>query len=55
MAAEFLEGKGFVVEAYEGGMKEWAESDLPTEGTVSPKQFLEERYGKNSALSSGRP
>ncbi|HKT21171.1 MAG TPA: rhodanese-like domain-containing protein [Nitrososphaerales archaeon] len=45
-AADFLEGKGFNAEAYEGGMKEWAESGLPTEGKVSAKQFLEERYGK---------
>lgn len=46
MAARFLEDKGFDVRAYEGGMKEWAEAGLPTEGAVSAKQFIEERYGK---------
>ena len=45
-AADFLESKGFRVEAYEGGMKEWAEANLPTEGTISAKQFVEERYGR---------
>jgi len=46
MAAEFLESKGFDVRAYEGGIKEWAESGLPMEGTVSARQYLEEKYGK---------
>lgn len=44
-AARFLEEKGFNVKAYEGGMKEWVEAGLPTDGTVSPQQFLTERYG----------
>lgn len=52
LAAEFLEARGFDVKAYEGGIKEWAESGLPMEGTISPKQYLEERYGKPSALSA---
>ncbi|MDG6981659.1 MAG: rhodanese-like domain-containing protein [Nitrososphaerota archaeon] len=46
MAAKFLEEKGFDVKAYEGGMKEWAEAGLPTEGRLSSKQFLQERYGR---------
>ena len=50
-AAVFLEAKGFDVKAYEGGMKEWAEAGLPTEGAVSAKRFLEERYGKPVAGS----
>lgn len=45
-AAEFLEAKGFNVKAYEGGMREWAESNLPTEGTYTPERYLEEKYGK---------
>lgn len=45
-AAEFLEAQGFKVRAYEGGMREWAESNLPTEGTYTPEQYLEEKYGK---------
>jgi len=45
LAAEFLEGKGFDVVAYEGGIKEWAENGLPMEGAVSPAQYLRERYG----------
>jgi len=52
MAAEFLEKKGFDVSAYEGGIKEWAEAGLPTEGTITPKQFIAERYGKPVAMSS---
>ena len=45
-AAEFLEAKGYDVFAYEGGVKEWAEADLPMEGTVSPSQYLIDRYGR---------
>jgi rhodanese-related sulfurtransferase len=45
-AAEFLETQGFKVKAYEGGMREWAESNLPTEGKYTPEQYLEEKYGK---------
>jgi rhodanese-related sulfurtransferase len=51
MAAEFLEAKGYDARAYEGGMKEWAESELPVEGTASAKQYLEERYGKPAAVA----
>ena len=53
MAADFLESKGFRVKAYEGGMKEWAEADLPVEGSLSARQYLEERYGKPVQLSTG--
>jgi len=41
-AAEFLQEKGFSVKAYEGGIKEWAESDLPVEGTRDKDAFLAE-------------
>lgn len=44
MAAEFLEAKGFNVRAYEGGIKEWAEAELPTEGRLSSAEFLAQRY-----------
>ena len=53
VAADFLESKGFRVKAYEGGMKEWAEADLPVEGSLSALQYLEERYGKPVQLSTG--
>ncbi|MDG6990171.1 MAG: rhodanese-like domain-containing protein [Nitrososphaerota archaeon] len=46
MAAKFLEEKGFDVKAYEGGIKDWVEAGLPTDGTVSAERFLAERYGK---------
>ena len=46
LAAEFLEEKGFQVKAYEGGIKEWAESGLPTEGRMTSVEYLEERYGR---------
>lgn len=45
-SAEFLEDKGYDAKAYEGGVKEWAESGLPTEGSVTAEQFLLTRYGK---------
>ncbi len=45
VAAEFLASKGFSVSAYEGGMKEWAEAGLPTEGRMTAAQYLAERYG----------
>ena len=44
-AAQLLEKHGFNVRAYEGGMKEWAEAGLPTEGRLTPQQFLIEMYG----------
>ncbi len=50
-AADFLEAKGFDVKAYEGGIKEWAEAGLPMEGTVSPRQYLEEKYGRPASLA----
>lgn len=53
-AANFLEARGFNVRAYEGGMKEWAEAGLPTEGTISAKQFVEERYGKPPTVVGAR-
>ncbi len=37
---EFLEAKGFRVWEYSGGMQEWAEAGLPTEGRVSASQYL---------------
>ena len=46
VAAQFLEEKGFDVKAYEGGIKEWAESGMPTEGRTSAKDYLQEKYGK---------
>ena len=52
-AADFLEVKGFNARAYEGGIKEWAEAGLPMEGTISPEQYLVERYGKPSTTSPG--
>ena len=54
IAAEFLEAKGYDVRAYEGGIKEWAEAGLPTEGTLSPEQFLRDRYGKPSQLAGNQ-
>ena len=39
-AARFLEEKGFNVEAYEGGLKDWAEANLPMEGKLTAKQYL---------------
>jgi len=51
-AANLLEAKGFNVSAYEGGMKEWAEAGLPTEGRMTAKQFLEDRYGRPGATPS---
>lgn len=44
LAAEFLESKGFDARAYEGGIIEWAEAGLPTEGKMTPSEFLERRY-----------
>jgi rhodanese-related sulfurtransferase len=52
MAAEFLENKGYNVAAYEGGIKEWAEAGLPMEGTISPQQYLTEKYGRPVARSA---
>ncbi len=49
-AAKLLESKGFDVSAYEGGMKEWAEAGLPTEGKMTAGQFLEERYTKPESM-----
>lgn len=44
LAAEFLGERGFKARAYEGGMREWAEAGLPTEGRMGPKEWLAERY-----------
>ena len=44
-AAKLLESKGMDVGAYEGGIKEWAEAGLPTEGAMTPQAYLQERYG----------
>lgn len=51
-AAEFLEAKGFDVQAYEGGMLEWAEAGLPTEGVLTARQYLEERAQQAQAMTS---
>lgn len=51
-AAQFLEEKGFDVSAYEGGIKEWAEAGLPTEGVMSAKDYLQEKYGTQQAAST---
>ncbi|HKT21895.1 MAG TPA: rhodanese-like domain-containing protein, partial [Nitrososphaerales archaeon] len=48
--AEFLEQQGYNVKAYEGGMREWAESRLPTEGKYTPEKFLEEKYGQKQSM-----
>ncbi len=44
-AAKLLESKGMDVYAYEGGIKEWAEAGFPTEGGMTPREYLDERYG----------
>ena len=54
-AARFLEEKGFDVRAYEGGIKDWAEGGLPTEGTISGKKFVEERYGRPAKPANMQP
>ena len=51
-AAEFLEKQGYNVRAYEGGMREWAESGLPTEGSLSPQQWLAEKYGQQERMAA---
>ncbi len=51
-AAKFLEAKGYQVSAYEGGIKEWAEGGLPTEGRLTAEQFLQERYGKQESMAT---
>ncbi len=51
LAAEFLESKGFDARAYEGGMKEWAEGGMPTEGMISAKQYLEERLANLTSVT----
>jgi rhodanese-related sulfurtransferase len=50
-AAKFLAAKGFQVSAYEGGMAEWAEARLPTEGSISPEEYLEERRQKQQSVA----
>jgi rhodanese-related sulfurtransferase len=54
-AAEFLESKGLDVRAYEGGIKEWAEAGLPMEGTITPQQYLVEKYGKPESMKAAAP
>ena len=51
-AANLLESKGLDASAYEGGMKEWAEAGLPTEGKESPQEYHEERYGVHRAVEA---
>jgi rhodanese-related sulfurtransferase len=50
-AARFLETKGFQVSAYEGGMAEWAEARLPTEGTLTPEAYLKERRRRQRSVA----
>lgn len=38
--ARFLEKKGFNVSAYVGGLREWAEADLPMEGKLTVREYL---------------
>ncbi len=52
VAAKLLEEKGFDVSAYEGGMKEWAEARLPTEGRLTPEEYLKQRYGKPESMTA---
>lgn len=54
LAADFLEAKGFNVKAYEGGIKEWAEAGLPTEGRLTASQYLQERYGQQQVQGASR-
>ena len=51
-AAKMLESKGMDVSAYEGGIKEWAEAGLPTEGNMSPKEYLQEKYGVKKPMEA---
>jgi rhodanese-related sulfurtransferase len=48
--ADFLEKQGYKVRAYEGGIKEWAEAKLPTEGEMRPEQYLAEKYGRSAPM-----
>jgi rhodanese-related sulfurtransferase len=41
-AARFLEEKGFNVEAYVGGLKDWARANFPMEGRLTARQYLAE-------------
>lgn len=43
-AGAFLETKGVEVYDYEGGMQDWADHGLPTEGNMSTEEFLEEGF-----------
>lgn len=40
-AAAILKERGYNVMAYEGGIKEWAESGYPTEGEMSSEEYVE--------------
>lgn len=39
-AAALLREKGLDASAYEGGIKEWAESGYPTGGSMTPEEYL---------------
>lgn len=39
-AASLLREKGLDASAYEGGIKEWAESGFPTEGNLTAEEYL---------------
>ena len=51
-AADFLESKGYNVMAYEGGIKEWAEAGLPTEGRLTAQEYLAERHTEPQPMAS---
>lgn len=42
-AAAILRERGVDAAAYEGGIREWAEKGMPTEGTVTAAEYLRER------------
>ncbi len=52
-SAKLLESKGMDVYAYEGGIKEWAEAELPTEGMMTPREYLQQRYGGAQRMAAG--
>jgi len=51
-AAKLLELKGMDVSAYEGGIREWAEAGLPTEGSMSSRDYLRQKYGAQKPMEA---
>ncbi len=43
-AGAFLVSKGVEVYDYEGGMQDWAEHGLPTDGSMTRDEFLDEGF-----------